>query len=132
MEGRTDIVKVRQQYGINFIGSEEIAKIAPDLGVQLPAVIPELLYTKDEIDAHAADSILILGTDKMEDGRALTLMSLRERFGIDSNVNEPCFYNQDWYLKENFMQTGIENKWYLIRKNVFEDSRAVSPTILEK
>jgi hypothetical protein len=53
--------------------------------------------------------------------------------GINPNVSEPCFYNQDWYLKENFIDDTLENKWYLIRKNVFEDTRAMQPNeLIEK
>lgn len=131
MERRTDIKEALQLFGKNFIGSEEIAKIATELGVRLPIIEPEIPYTKAELHARAKDSILILGSSILDNGRSLTLLSLRERFGTDPASYEPCFYNQDWYMKESFMQTSIENKWYLIKKSVFEDSRAVLPEILE-
>lgn len=131
MERRTDIALARELFGENFIGSEEIAGIASQLGVQFPAVVPEIPYHLSELKAHATDSILILGVENMADGRPLTLLSLQQRFGIDPAVSEPCFYNQDWYLKEDFMQTVLESRWHLIRKNVFEDSRAMLPEILE-
>lgn len=132
MERRAKIKYAKQLFGDNFIGGEEIAKIASELGVQLPIDIPQIPYTKAELEEHASDSILILGVQKMYDGKPLTLLSLKERFGSNPANFEPCFYNQDWYLKEEFMQLGLKNRWYLISKNVFEDSRAVIPSILEK
>jgi hypothetical protein len=132
MEGRTTIKEAIQLFGNNFIGIEAISKIASRLGVKVPAVEPEIPFTNVELRARANDSILLLGISMMENGDPLNILSLRERFGTDPQIEEPCFYNQDWYLNEDFVRTGIDNKWYLIRKNVFEDSRAILPTILEK
>lgn len=132
MERRTNIKEARQLFGENFIGADEISKFAPDFGVQLPINVPAILYSKSELEAHTTDSILILGVEKMGDGKSLNLMSLRERFGSNPADFQPCFYNQDWYLNEDFMQFELKSRWYLIKKNVFEDSRAVLPSILEK
>jgi hypothetical protein len=132
MERRTGIKEAKQLYGEQFIGFEEIAKIASETGVQLPVEVPEIPFTIEALKQHASDCILILGVNRMKNGEPLTLMSLRARFGTDPAVSEPCFYNQDWYLKEDFMQTALESRWYLVRKNVFEDSRAVLPSILEE
>jgi len=132
MERSTAINEAIRLFGVNFIGLCEITKIASAFGVQVPLSEPEIPYTTKELEMYAKDSILILGTEKMNDGRSLNLLSLREHFGIDPATKEPCFYNQDWYLNEEFMKVSLENKWYLIRKKVIEDSRAVSPVILEK
>ena len=48
-------------------------------------------------------------------------------FGKNPDVSEPCFYNQDWYDKEDFIIKPIQTGWFLIRKTVYEDSRAVQP-----
>lgn len=132
MERRATIEEAKQLFGEYFIGFDEIAQIATHLGVALPAVVPEFPFTKAEMQSHANDCIILLGVEKMYDGRPLTLSSLRDRFGIDPDLSEPCFYNQDWYLKEDFMNCKLESKWYLVMKDVFEDSRAVSPSLLEK
>ena len=63
-------------------------------------------------------------------GTAVTLRFLRDRFGIDPALSEPCFYNQDWYLSEAFMDRPLDDAWHLIRKDVLESSRAVQPTDL--
>ena len=52
---------------------------------------------------------------------------MREVFGINPDVSEPCLYNQDWYMHEDFMDTLLNNQWYLIKKDVLEESRAVMP-----
>lgn len=63
-------------------------------------------------------------------GQAITLRFLRDCFGTDPAVSEPCFYNQDWYLAEAFMDLPLDNSWHLIKKSVLEDSRAVQPGVL--
>ena len=37
-----------------------------------------------------------------------------------------------WYDKEDFIDIPMEDGWFLIRKNVYEDSRAVQPAELMK
>jgi hypothetical protein len=132
MEGRADIEYCKKLFGKNFIGVDELAMIASELGIQLPMIVPEIPYTKTELKSHSADCLLILGSEKMHDGSFLTLKSLRNRFGTKQDVSEPCFYNQDWYMKEDFIKIGLKIKWYLIRINIYEDSRSVLPEILEK
>ena len=65
-------------------------------------------------------------------GVNVTLRQLRSIFGIDPEQQEPCFYNQDWYLNESFLDTKLENRWYLLKKDVFESSRAELPDKLSK
>lgn len=132
MERRTDIEIAKKYFGKDFIGIDEISKIALELEIQLPKIVPQIQFTETELKLRSKDSILILGIDTMTNGKKLTLLSLREKFGISSKKFEPCFYNQDWYLKEYFMNITLERKWYIIRKKVLEETRAVQPVILEK
>lgn len=132
MEGRADVEVAKKIFGQNFIGPEEIARISSKLNVILPNQIPDINYTIPELEKHATDSILILGIDQMFNGKTLNLLNLREAFGVDPDSYEPCFYNQDWYLNESFMKTTLKSKWYLIKTNLFEESRAVLPEILNK
>ena len=62
----------------------------------------------------------------------MTIRNLKKRFGKDPDICEPCFYNQDWYDKEHFIDIPMDDGWFLIRRNVFEDSRAVQPGELMK
>jgi hypothetical protein len=131
MERSTRLRDAKQLYGENFIGYEEITKLAPKLGIQIPATIPEIPYSLPVLKAHSKDCILILGVEKMINGENLTLLGLRNLFGIDPVASEPCFYNQDWYIKEEFMNDGLKMGWYLIRKNIYENTRGKSPEILQ-
>lgn len=63
----------------------------------------------------------------MKNGEFITLKTLRDHFGVNPDVSEPCFYNQDWYLKEKFFKKSIATKWFLVRKNVLEESRGKNP-----
>ena len=94
--------------------------------------IPPLNYSWDYLEQHAQDYLLILGQSSIN-GVDITLRNLRTIFGIDPAQSEPCFYNQDWYLNETFIDTKLEDRWYLLKKDVFETSRAVMPQeLLEK
>ena len=35
--------------------------------------------------------------------------------------------NQDWYLEEEFAKVSLENRWYLIQKNIEDDTRGKEP-----
>ena len=94
-----------------------------------------------ESDIHYSDAdlqkaarkgyILIYGVSSINE-KKITLKFLREKFGVNPDELEPCLYNQDWYMKEDFMDLTLENKWYLIKKEVYEESRAVMPGDLTK
>jgi len=131
MERRTSLEEAKLLLGKNFIGIEELAKIATNLGIHLPDIWPEIPFTNSQLAACASDCILILGVDIMANGEPVSLFSLRKRFGTDPFAFEPCFYNQDWYLNELFFQTGLDKTWYLLNKNVFEESRGLQPEVLQ-
>jgi len=126
MERTTSIAEAKQIMGLNFIGPDELTLIADKIGIKVPKEIP-IPYSLEELNNKQKDYILILGASQMNSGDSLTLKTLRDRFGIDPDVSEPCFYNQDWYLKEEFINKPIELKWFLIRKNVFQESRGKNP-----
>ena len=116
---------------IEIIGSEAL-KTASALGLRVPETAPEIPFSGEELEAKAGDYLLVLGLGAFADGTPVTIRTLRDRFGFDPEVSEPCFYNQDWYLKEDFIDVPMEEGWFLIRKNVYEDSRAVQPAELMK
>jgi hypothetical protein len=61
----------------------------------------------------------------------ITLNHLREYFGTDP-AEEPCMYNQDWYLKEDFAdKTATDGEWHVLRKQVKEEWRAKTPQDIE-
>ena len=53
---------------------------------------------------------------------------MRNIFGFEPLIFEPCFYNQDWYLKQNFLdKKNLSTGWYLISKFLLDDTRGNNP-----
>lgn len=122
----------QQIMGKNFIGPKELTSIASALHIAPITRIPSVPYDGQTLKKVSRDYVLILGVAKLSDGKPLTLSALRDLFGIDPAVQEPCFYNQDWYLKERFAKTTtLKTRWYLLRKEVLKETRAVRPDVLE-
>jgi hypothetical protein len=114
------------------VNTQELKSIAKEFPLLLPDKPPIVPYSSEDITKAGKDSILILGIPEWKDGKPLSLATMRDFFGIDPDISEPCFYNQDWYLKEDFIHHTLENKWYFIKKNIIEESRAVQPSELVK
>ena len=123
--------QVKGLFGVNFIGSAELAPFFGALGLDGAALQePPITYSDAQLQQAASEGyILILGVDSLQ-GQPVSLRFLRQQFGVDPDVSEPCLYNQDWYLKEDFMDTTLQTQWYLIKKDVFDESRAVMPADL--
>lgn len=120
----------KELFGNNFIGGDEIIKFFKIIGLNIENIsIPEINYSLDLLKQCSKDYILILGFSKINN-ESISIRFLRERFGVDPDLFEPCFYNQDWYLNERFIDNTLENRWYLIKKNIIEESRAVQPQFL--
>lgn len=126
------IVRAKEIMGKMFIGPDELKKCVPYFSLEIPKVIPDIPYGEEELQECSEHYYLILGVSKFSDGKEMTCRNLKAIFGNDPAVSEPCFYNQDWYDKEPFFDMPMADGWYMIRKNVFEDSRAVMPEELMK
>lgn len=109
--------------GSNFIGPKQVNLLLELMGKSpiLESNVPSVNYDEDILTKCALGYILVFGTD------ALDILDIRDFFGVDPEVSEPCLYNQDWYMSEDFVRRRMDNKWYLIKKNVIEDTRAVMP-----
>jgi len=127
MERETNLTEAKAIMGSNFIGPVELTLIADKMGIIVSDKYPNIPFRHRELIDNQEEYILILGTSQMNDGKSLTLKSMRERFGVNPEVTEPCFYNQDWYLNEKFIVKPLETKWFLIRKNVIDESRGKFP-----
>ena len=115
----------------NFIGPEELKKISLFRDTVGENVL-EVPFTAKELESKKNDYLLLYGVPKLKDGRPVTIRNLINIYGKNPEEREPCFYNQDWYDKEKFIDSQMEEGWYLIREKVFEDSRAVQPNDLMK
>lgn len=131
MGNMVTLERAKEIMGMNVIGPDELRNInwinIDDLH------IPAIPYTENELEEKKNDYLLILTVDRLADGKEMNIRNLQSIFGKDPEINEPCFYNQDWYEKEHFIDVPLKNDWILIRKKVYEDSRAVMPNeLMEK
>lgn len=127
MKGET-ISKLQKLFGRNFIGPEQVNNLLAimDMPLLKESDVPELNYSIEELNDKATDYLLVLGYSGFE-GQPVNIIRFRETFGVDPERREPCLYNQDWYLQEEFVQKTLETKWYLLKRDVIEESRAVLP-----
>lgn len=105
--------------GKNFIGPDELSVVSGKLGIRASKNLPEMPFSKELLKKVKNDAVLILGVPA-------TINGMRDHFGLDSK-RKPCFYNQDWYLKERFANNKLKLGWYLISKHVDPKSRAKRP-----
>ena len=120
--------EVKKLFGKNFVGNDELKPFLKALGFGDVDIQEKPIEYSDQELRKAADDdyILIYGIEHV-DGEKISLRFLRNKFGVNPDVSEPCLYNQDWYMKEKFMDRILNAQWYLIKKDVYEDSRAVMP-----
>jgi len=118
--------------GDNFIGPLELISISEYFPVSINLdSVPEIPFSEDFLVSISNEYILIWGDGLSKNEQPLNLKFLRELYGINAEDKEPCFYNQDWYLNENFFLKTLERGWYLIAKQVSEITRAVLPEKIE-
>lgn len=119
--------EVRNLFGKNYIGINELMPFFNKLGLYIQDISePDINFSDSELlKASSEGYILIYGIDQVGN-QPITLSFLRNIFGVNPDISEPCLYNQDWYLSEEFMEITLTRQWYLIKKEVFEDSRSVS------
>ena len=113
-----------------FIGPAELKSMTPAF-LEIPESIPVIPFSFKTLKEKANDYVMILGCSRMANGNDTTIRNIRSIFGMDPDVFEPCFYNQDWYENEDFIDIPMGNEWFLIRKDVYESSRAIRPEVLE-
>lgn len=124
--------RAKEIMGEHFIGPNELRKCAPSLLFDIPTDIPSIPYDEEKLIKLKEHYYLILGVSKFANGKDVSCRNLKVIFGKDPDISEPCFYNQDWYDQEEFIDDPMVTDWYLIRKYVFEESRAVMPAELMK
>lgn len=120
--------QIRQLFGVNFVGKEELKPFFKALGfgeIEIPEEPIE--YSDADLQKGAEEGYILIYGVKQINGQSITLRFLRDKFGVNPDESEPCLYNQDWYLKEEFIDLPLKAQWYLIKKEVYEDSRAVMP-----
>lgn len=126
MERKTTIEEASKIMGKNFIGPKELKEIGPAFGISLPTKIPGIPFDAVFLDKIKKDYILVLALP-------VTINQLRKKFGFDPKKSQPCFYNQDWYLKEKFASKKyLKSGWYIIRKKIDPKTKGKAPDFLKK
>lgn len=128
---RTTVEEAKLIFKDNFIGIDELLLLFENLPVreETNVTIPDIPWNKQYLETLSKNYILILGLPSWG-GTDITIRNLRDTFGINPDMSQPCFYNQDWYLKEQFIDMPLQLGWYLVRKTAFDESRAVDPNLL--
>lgn len=131
MSNSTGLIEAKKIMGSNIIYPDELCAIKElDLFVKEEnTVIP---FSIDEIKAKSKDYILIYGCSKFKNGQSVNIKNLKKIFGDNPERKMPCFYFQDWYDKEDFINKELDEGWFFIRKSVYEESRSVLPNELAK
>ncbi|MEK7083933.1 MAG: hypothetical protein AAB932_01745 [Patescibacteria group bacterium] len=129
-----DITQAKKIMGKHFIGPVELGAISAKLDiVGVPTTrIAKIPFTEQTLKKYRKNALLILGVQRFKNGKKMTLNNLRARFGANSQ-KEPCFYNQDWYLKEDFAaRKTLKPEWYLVSTNVKSGTRGQNPERIKK
>lgn len=108
----------------NMLGTAEAAPLLARLSAAGIAE-PEVPYGVSVLEKLSDTHLLVLG-------QGVTIRQMRTAFGSDPAAGEPCFYNQDWYLDEKFMDEPVAPAWFLLRKEVDEATRAAQPAAILK
>ncbi len=130
MNNILNIEEARIIMGDNFIGPDELR----DMKLLHLCVedVPQLTYSRRELEEKKEDYLLVMGVPFFTDGSPVTIRNIKRVMGSNPDVKEPCFYNQDWYDKERFVDIPVKKEWILIRKYIYENSRGVAPEELKK
>ncbi|WP_292270522.1 hypothetical protein [Butyricimonas sp.] len=116
----------------NFIGVTELKRLFQRLGhnIDWDAIDMPIPFNDMELVEAAKDGYILVLVPPCYDEGGLSIRIFREVFGINPDQEGPCFYNQDWYLNEDFIDFTIEPNWYLLQKNPSDDTRAVMPDVI--
>jgi hypothetical protein len=131
MERTTNLDRAKKIMGKNFIGLSELLSVQKDMGIFIPdelaGKLPEVNFPEGLLSNCRDEYLLILGSPYYKDETPLTIKKMRDHFGFNPELGEPCFYNQDWYINEDFFNKQLDYKWYLLRKSVIDETRAKDP-----
>ncbi len=119
-------VEARALFGSAFLGSDELSRVARVFTLG-HVVAPAISFEEETLHACSASHLLLFAPPVHADGSPVTIKSLRNLFGVDPEVSQPCFYNQDWYLLEEFAGAPLDARWHLLAKEVMVSARGQDP-----
>lgn len=131
MVSTVDFEKAKSILGDRIIGIDDLKKIDV-INFDYSNYSNTIPFPLEVIEQRAKDWYLIYGVSKFLDGKNVSIRNLKNIFGENPAINEPCFYFQNWYDNEEFIDNSMSEGWFWVRKSVYEDSRAVDPNELLK
>ena len=118
-------------FGDRFVGREALRPLIRALGFPSLEVEEKPIPFDDRtLRKAASEGYILIWCPASLGGTPTTIRFMRDCFGVDPSVSEPCFYNQDWYLAEAFLDRPLDDDWHLVKEAVLEESRAVQPADL--
>ena len=118
-------------FGDHLIGGEQLRPLLRALGLpSVPLEEKPIPFAEDILRKTASEGYILVWCPASLGDIPVTIRFMRDRFGVDPAVSEPCFYNQDWYLAEAFLDRPLDGGWHLVKESVLEESRAVQPADL--
>jgi hypothetical protein len=127
VERNTSLIDAQKIMGKNFIGPDELNCISEHMELMIPDPVPPIPFLMETLESCQENYILVLATSNWKNGNILNINSLRNHFGWNPAKYEPCFYNQDWYVKESFATQTILTHWLMVKKSVEDPLRGVDP-----
>lgn len=122
------ITEAKAIMGQNFLGPEEATVFLQERKHAWKDVtIPAIPFSRQTLQDAAHEYLLVLSFPVAAEGWEINIANLRQEFGTDPALQEPCFYNQDWYMNETFITSTMPLQWHLLKKDVSENTRAVQP-----
>ncbi|MBI2050325.1 MAG: hypothetical protein HYT31_00790 [Parcubacteria group bacterium] len=122
-----DIAVAKKIMGRNFIGPDELNAISSQLSIARVLKSPKIPFSAQTLKKYRASAVLILGVPKFKSGKNVTINNMRNRFGMNPK-KQPCFYNQDWYLKERFASQALGAQWHLVSASIKSATRGKEPS----
>ena len=129
MNRETAIEEAKEIMGSNFIGPKEL-RLFGIKEFKLDKEADTVPFSKEKLLEKKEHYLLIYGASEFADETPVNIQNLKQAVMVQHS--NPTFYNQDWYDKEDFIETPLEEGWFFIRKDVYEDSRAINPDTLMK
>lgn len=132
MERNATLIEAYNVMNNNIIGPNEIKNNCKEfLNVNLfDEEIPEIPYTFETLLKYKDSHLLVLVNPYTNSSSLVTIKFLRDYFGCSADLNEPCFYNQDWYEREYFFtEESLKFEWVLININLDNKNRGNVPKI---
>jgi len=131
MERVANLNILKDYFRENYLGPDALNSIREDIGLSEVDIEKVLLPDKRILNTDSSKYILIYGNDISYNEENYNLNYQRHFFGINPEINEPCFYNQDWYLREHFSKITLKREWYLLKKEIYPELSGKIPSSIE-